>query len=54
MSRIYAIVVILILSGQASFLFAEETPDANDGGGVLVDLRKRPTMNLIGYWLFQI
>ena len=35
MSRIYAIVVILILSGQASFLFAEETPDANDGGGVL-------------------
>jgi hypothetical protein len=34
MSRIYAVVVILILSGQASFLFAGETPDANDGGGI--------------------
>lgn len=35
MSRIYAVVAILMLLGQTIFLFADETPDANDGGGVL-------------------
>ncbi|HIJ71768.1 MAG TPA: DUF11 domain-containing protein, partial [Planctomycetes bacterium] len=35
MLRIYVVVAILILSSQTSFLFAVETPDPNDGCGVL-------------------
>lgn len=34
MPKIYTIFVILLL-GQPGLLFAGETPDANDGGGVL-------------------